>query len=79
MAQLIVRNFDDDLKLKLQIQAKSKGLSMEEEVRRILSKSLDKSESNTGTLIASHFKDLDFNFEPPKMKGQGMRYPDFQE
>ncbi|QTR48080.1 plasmid stabilization protein [Thiothrix litoralis] len=36
MAMLTIRNLDDDLKTQLRIRAAQHGLSMEEEVRRIL-------------------------------------------
>jgi antitoxin FitA len=36
MAQLVVRNLDDDVKAKLQQRARRHGRSMEEEVREIL-------------------------------------------
>lgn len=36
MAMLTIRNLDDDLKAQLRIRAAQHGLSMEEEVRRIL-------------------------------------------
>ena len=36
MAQLIVRNLDEDVKAKLQRRARRRGHSTEEEVRRIL-------------------------------------------
>lgn len=77
MAQLIVRNFDDTLKMKLQIQAQHKGRSMEEEVRRILSKALTKQNLKTGELIASHFKGLDFELET--MDKNSLREVDFRE
>lgn len=36
MAQMVVRNLDDDVKLKLQKRARQHGRSTEEEVREIL-------------------------------------------
>lgn len=70
MADITVRNLDDDLKVMLQIQAKEKGRSMEEEVRRILHKAVADRQGGAGTLIASYFKDLDFEFElEPLPKG----------
>ena len=45
MAQLLVRNFDDRLKAKLQRRAKRNGRSMEAEVREILGEALRKRDS----------------------------------
>lgn len=80
MAQLIVRNIDENLKLKLQMIAKSKGRSMEEEVRQIISKSLSENESKAGDLIASHFKDIGLveGELQPLERGQEIRFADFE-
>jgi len=77
MAQLIVRNLDDQLKLQIQMQANLKGISMEEMVRQILSKSISRKSYKTGEAIASHFKNVDYDFEVPELKGQGIKAPDF--
>ncbi|MEZ5451971.1 MAG: plasmid stabilization protein [Thiothrix sp.] len=41
MAMLTIRNLDDGLKSQLRIRAAEHGLSMEEEVRRILQQALE--------------------------------------
>lgn len=76
MAQLIVRNLDEQLKKKLQMQASLKGISMEEEVRQILSKSVKKKNYQTGQLLAEHFRHSDFEGELERMPPIGMRAPD---
>ncbi len=61
MAQLIVRNLDDDVKAKLQRRAKRHGHSTEEEVRDILRNAV-KEETGTqpglGSRMAALFKDI---------------------
>jgi plasmid stability protein len=58
MAQLVVRNLEDDVKAKLQKRARQNGHSTEEEVRDILRNAV-KSEKEThlglGTRIAKRF------------------------
>ncbi len=41
MAQLLVRNLDDDVKAKLRVRAAEHGRSMEEEVRAILRQAVE--------------------------------------
>ena len=79
MAQLIVRNIDDGLKAKLQMQAQQKGRSMEEEVRQILFKALTEKNLKAGDLIASHFQNLDFDFELQRMDKTPLRVAEFEK
>jgi plasmid stability protein len=61
MAQLIVRDLENEVKAKLQRRAKRHGRSMEEEVREILrdaTKKENASRQGLGTEIASLFKDI---------------------
>jgi len=61
MAQLIVRDIEDEVKAKLQRRAKRHGRSMEEEVREILrdaTKAETTSGQGLGTEIASLFRDI---------------------
>jgi plasmid stability protein len=61
MAQLVVRNIEEDVKERLQKRAKSHGRSMEEEARDILRAALvvDKpEEQGFGTRFASYFKGI---------------------
>ncbi len=61
MAQLIVRNLDDDVKAKLQKRARHHGRSTEEEVRDILRdavKEETRKQPGLGTQIAELFKDI---------------------
>lgn len=58
MATLTIRNFDDDLKSTLRVQAARHGQSMEEEVRGILRQALAKPTPATGLgqRLASRFQ-----------------------
>jgi antitoxin FitA len=57
MAQLLVRNLDDDVKARLRVLAAQHGRSMEEEVRAILRSAVEQPPRSTGlgTRIAARF------------------------
>ena len=57
MASITIRNLDDDIKARLRIAAATHGCSMEEEVRRILRRTLttEDSTSQLGTRIHERF------------------------
>lgn len=56
MAMLTIRNLDDDLKAQLRIRAAQHGLSMEEEVRRILQQALTSPQPSRGFGTRIHQK-----------------------
>lgn len=61
MAQLLVRNFEDNLKLELQRRAKRNQRSMEEEARHILREALTEKPDNKiglGSQIAADFRGI---------------------
>jgi antitoxin FitA len=61
MAQLVVRNLDDDVKKRLKKRAEKHGRSMEEEVRDILRAAVTKdksTEEGLGTRFANHFRSV---------------------
>lgn len=65
MAQILVRNVDEDLKARLKEQAARRGVSMEEEARLILGAALrPKGELGLGSRIAALFRDIEGNDEP---------------
>jgi plasmid stability protein len=75
MAQLLVRNLDDDVKARLRIRAAEHGRSMEEEVRAILRQAVEAEQPKSGGLgteIAALFKDhgLRDGEEIPEMRGE---------
>jgi plasmid stability protein len=58
MAQFTVRNLEDDIKARLQTQARQHGVSLEEEVRRILRRAVmtvPAPAAGLGSRIASRF------------------------
>lgn len=60
MASITIRNLDDDVKARLRIAAARHGCSMEEEVRRILRRTLTSQDSTgqLGTRIHKRFAKL---------------------
>ena len=57
MANITIRNLDDDIRTRLRVQAAGKGRSMEEEVRRILRKAVGRARRSRDltSIIRSHF------------------------
>ena len=55
MATLTIRNLDDEVKAKLQAEAKRNGCSMEEQARIILRQALEKPLLGLGSRIHSRF------------------------
>jgi plasmid stability protein len=75
MAQLLVRNLEDDVKARLRVLAAEHGRSMEEEVRAILRQAVMPAPSPSGGLgseIAALFKNngLRDGEEIPEMRGE---------
>lgn len=82
MAQFVVRNLEQSVKVRLQRRAKRNGRSMEEEVRDILrnaTKEPDRPAVGLGTQIASLFKGKGFNFEVEEFRGHPVRPASFDE
>ena len=82
MAQLIVRNLEEDVKLQLQRRAVRNGRSMEEEVRDILRNVL-RAESRPapplGSRLAARFTGLGLEREIPELRGNEARAATFDE
>lgn len=76
MAQLVVRQLDDDVKAKLQRRARRHGRSMEEEVREILRNAV-RDERGVGTplgsRLAARFARVGLREEIPELRGQPVR------
>jgi len=72
MAQLLVRQLDDDVKEKLQRRARRHGRSTEEEIREILRNAV-RSEGNIrtrlGSRIAARFRRVGLDEEIPELRG----------
>jgi plasmid stability protein len=82
MAQLIVRNLEDDIRDKLRAMAEANGRSMEEEVREILREAalrapLDAGEG-LGTRVSERFRGWGLDAEIEESKGQPARPADLQ-
>jgi plasmid stability protein len=72
MAQLVVRNIEDTVKLRLQRRAARRGHSMEEEVRDILRDAVKEEETSTrglGTAISSRFRKVGLKTDIPELRG----------
>jgi plasmid stability protein len=72
MAQLLVRNLESQLKVRLQRVAKKHGRSMEEEAREILRNALreeDAPSGGLGTAIAALFRDHGLQEDIPELRG----------
>lgn len=82
MAQLVVRNIEDDVKARLQGRASRNGRSLEEEVREILRDAV-KSERHKprklGTKIAARFRGIGFESEVPEWRGYPVQPIDFDK
>ena len=79
MAQLVVRNLDDDVKAKLQRRARLHGRSTEVEVRDILRNAVkgeDGPKPPLGSRLASRFARIGLTEEIPEMRGQPARPAD---
>ncbi len=78
MAQLIVRNIEDEVKDRLVQRARRHGHSMEEEVRTILRDAVRQEmkpapELGFGTRLANFFAAHDFDLEIDELKGHEAR------
>ena len=72
MAQLLVRQIDDDVKEKLQKRARSHGRSTEEEVREILRNAVNSDRENReglGSRIAARFRHIGLKEDIPELRG----------
>ena len=73
MAQVLVRNLDEDVKLRLKRRAERNGRSMEEEVREILrNAALEEAQSapRLGSRIAARFRNVGLTADLPELHGE---------
>ena len=84
MAQILVRNLDDRVKVRLQRRAKRHGRSMEEEAREILRNALKEEEAprrGLGSEIVALFQGQGIGLkegeEIPEIRGMRMQIPKF--
>ncbi len=72
MAQLLVRNLEDNVKAKLQQRARQHGRSTEEEVREILRAAVrdeERPREGLGTRIAARFAGIGLEEDIPEWRG----------
>jgi len=80
VAQILVRQIDDDTKSKLQRLARQHGRSTEEEVREILRnavREVDEPPAKLGSRIASRFQGVGLKQEIAELRGQPVRPAEF--
>jgi antitoxin FitA len=80
VAQLVVRNIEDEVKSRLQRRARRNGRSMEEEARDILRGALSEesaSRGKLGTEIASLFTRVGLDAEIPEIRGYEIKPASF--
>ena len=76
MAQLVVRNLEDDVKVRLQRRARRHGHSTEEEVRDILRNAVkgeDEARAPLGSRLAARFAGIGVTEEIPELRGEAAR------
>jgi plasmid stability protein len=81
MAQLLVRDLDDDVKTKLQRRARRHGRSTAEEVREILRNAVRGEGAPRlplGSRIAERFASLGLDEDIPELRGEPPRPADFE-
>jgi plasmid stability protein len=82
MAQIVVRNLEEEVKARLQRRAARHGQSMEEEVRDILRNAVKEDETpdrGLGTEIASLFSKIGLEADIPELTGHPVRPVTFDE
>jgi len=82
MAQLVVRQLDDEVKAKLQRRARRHGRSTEEEVRDILRNAVKGEEvsgSALGSKLTARFARIGLREEIPELRGQTARPAELEE
>jgi plasmid stability protein len=82
MAQLLVRNLEDDVKVRLQLRARRHGRSTEEEVREILRNAV-KGEGvprkPLGSSLRDRFAGIGLKDELPELRGDIAQPATFEE
>ncbi len=76
MAQLLVRQLDEDIKIAIQRMAKSHGRSTEEEVREILRNAVQiegEPAAPLGSAISARFSKLDLRIDIPELRDSKVR------
>jgi antitoxin FitA len=81
VAQILIRQIDDDTKSKLQRLARQHGRSTEEEVREILRnavREVDEPPAKLGSRITARFSGLGLKQEVAELRGQPVQPAQFE-
>lgn len=81
MAQFIVRDLEEEVKVRLKRRALRHGRSMEEEIRHILRNAAKESMrpvAKLGSRMAARFQGLGLSVELPELGGQVARAAEFK-
>jgi plasmid stability protein len=81
MAQILIRQLDDELKARLQRRARAHGRSTEEEVREILRNAVrdqDQAPAALGSRIAARFAKVGLDEDIAELRGE-VRPADFDQ
>jgi plasmid stability protein len=79
MAQVIVRQLEEEVKTRLKRRARRHGRSVEDEVRHILRDAVREESRvtpNLGSRIAARFRKIGLDADLPELRGQTPRLPD---
>lgn len=82
MAQFVVRDLEEEVKVRLKRRAKRHGHSMEEEVRQILrnaAKESGRPVAKLGTRVSARFSAVGLTTDLPELRGQLVRSMDFDD
>ncbi len=81
MAQLVVRNVEESVKVRLQRRARRNGQSMEEEVRDILRDALKEElpANGLGSEISALFSKVGIKSDIPELRGHDLKVLDFEK
>jgi plasmid stability protein len=82
MAQLVVRNLEDDVKARLQRRARRHGRSTEEEVREILRNAVKDEGAKTtrlGSRLQERFARIGLEDDLPELRGEVAQPATFEE
>jgi antitoxin FitA len=80
VAQILIRQLDDDLKARLQRRARQHGRSTEEEVREILRNAVrdEDQPARLGSRIAARFSKVGLDDPIPELRGHSVRPARFE-
>lgn len=82
MAQILIRQLEDDVKTKLQRRARQHGRSTEEEVREILRNAVRdeaRAPAKLGSRIAARFATVGLDEDIVELRGQPVRPAEFEQ